>query len=121
MTGLMESYFEQRQCLVGLIVMMDSRRPLMPFDQQMLEYAGAAGCPVHILLTKCDKLSRGAAAASFNKTRRQLADGVGIQLFSALHKTGVEEARDVLSALLQWPAHIVERLAQAHDDEHRDQ
>lgn len=115
---LMGSYFEQRQCLAGLIVMMDSRRPLMPYDQQMLEFAGAAGCPVHILLTKCDKLSRGAAANSFNKTRRQLASGVGIQLFSALHKTGVEEARDVLSAMLQWPESVMERFdAQAREEE----
>ncbi|MEM7083352.1 MAG: ribosome biogenesis GTP-binding protein YihA/YsxC [Pseudomonadota bacterium] len=100
---LMGDYFAHRQCLSGLIVMMDARRPLMPFDEQMLEFAGSAGCPVHILLTKADKLSRGAAAKSFEQTRRQLADGVGIQLFSALKKQGLDEAREVLAAMLQWP------------------
>ena len=101
--ALMGEYFEQRKCLTGLVVMMDSRRPLMPFDRQMLDYAGAAGCPVHILLTKSDKLSRGAAAKSFEQTRRQLSPGVGIQLFSALSKQGVEEAREVVAALLDLP------------------
>ncbi len=101
--ALMSDYFEHRKCLSGLRVMMDSRRPLMPFDRQMLEYAGASGCPVHILLTKSDKLSRGAAAKSFQQTRKQLADGVGIQLFSALNKQGVDEAREVMSELLDWP------------------
>lgn len=100
---LMGDYFEHRKCLSGLVVMMDSRRPLMPYDVQMLEFAGAAGCPVHILLTKADKLSRGAASKSFQATRRQLTEGVGIQLFSALNKQGVEEAREVLAALFDLP------------------
>ncbi|MFK8029973.1 MAG: ribosome biogenesis GTP-binding protein YihA/YsxC [Gammaproteobacteria bacterium] len=100
---LMGDYFEHRKCLSGLIVMMDSRRPLMPYDRQMLEYAVEAECPVHILLTKSDKLSRGAAAKSFQQTRKQLAEGVSIQLFSALKKQGVDEAREVLASLLHLP------------------
>ncbi len=101
--ALMGDYFEQRKCLSGLIVMMDSRRPLMPFDRQMLDYAGESGCPVHILLTKSDKLSRGAAAKSFEQTRKQLSPGVGIQLFSALSKHGVDEAREVVGEFLDYP------------------
>ncbi|NNF17676.1 MAG: YihA family ribosome biogenesis GTP-binding protein [Gammaproteobacteria bacterium] len=99
---LMGQYFERRQCLQGLVILMDSRRPLMPFDQHMLEFAGDAGCPVHILLTKADKLSRGAAAASFETTRQQLAPGVGLQLFSALNRQGVDDARAVISQFLDW-------------------
>jgi GTP-binding protein len=96
----MDDYFRQRQSLAGLIVVMDCRRPLMPYDRKMLEFAGETGCPVHILLTKADKLSRGAASASFEKTRKQLAEGVGLQLFSALKKQGVDEAREVVEQLL---------------------
>lgn len=99
---LMASYFEVRKSLSGLLVMMDSRRPLMPYDQQMLDFAAAAGCPVHILLTKCDKLSRGAASANYQKTRKELAEGVSVQLFSALSRQGVDEARKVISRFLEW-------------------
>jgi hypothetical protein len=61
---LMDSYFRRRQSLAGLFLVMDARRPLTEFDQGMLGWAREAGCPVHILLTKADKLSRGAAAAT---------------------------------------------------------
>ncbi len=98
--ALMGQYFEHRRTLRGLVVIMDVRRPLMPFDEQMLVYAGAAGLPVHVLLTKADKLSRGAAAAAFRKTRQALDERVGLQLFSALDGRGVEEAREVVAAWL---------------------
>jgi GTP-binding protein len=97
---LMESYFRHRRSLAGLVVVMDCRRPLTDFDRQMLDWAGHAGCPVHVLLTKADKLSRGKASATLQATRRTLGPAVGVQLFSALKGTGVEEARGALDVMI---------------------
>jgi GTP-binding protein len=97
---LMDSYFRQRQSLSGLFIVMDVRRPLTDFDQGMLGWAAESGCPVHILLTKADKLSRGAGSAALHSVRRTLGEGATVQLFSALKGTGVEEARKTLDAFL---------------------
>ena len=97
---LMEAYFRNRRSLAGLVVVMDCRRPLTDFDRQMLDWAGHAGCPVHVLLTKADKLSRGKASAALQATRRTLGPAVGVQLFSALKGTGVDEARGALDSMI---------------------
>jgi GTP-binding protein len=99
---LIQGYFARRQSLAGSIVMMDVRHPLTPHDASMLELAAARGLPVHILLTKADKLGRGAAAAALQSVRRQLPRNgiVTAQLFSALTGDGVLEARGALEALL---------------------
>jgi GTP-binding protein len=97
---LMDSYFQQRQSLAGLFLVMDARRPLTEFDQGMLAWAREAGCPVHLLLTKADKLSRGAAAATLLSVRKSVGDAATAQLFSAFKSTGVETARETLDALL---------------------
>ena len=70
---LLEDYFSGRQALSGLFVIMDSRRPMTDVDQQMLAMAEAVACPVHVVLTKADKLSRGKAAATLQATRKSLA------------------------------------------------
>lgn len=101
---LIDSYFRQRQSLSGLFIVMDVRRPLTDFDQGMLGWAAEAGCPVHILLTKADKLSRGAGSAALHSVRRTLGEAATVQLFSALKGTGVEEARHALDAFLVAPA-----------------
>jgi GTP-binding protein len=97
---LMESYFAGRRSLVGLVVVMDCRRPLTDGDRQMLEWAAAAGCPVHVLLTKADKLSRGKASAALHSVRRELGDAVSVQLFSAPKGTGLAEARRAIGEML---------------------
>jgi GTP-binding protein len=97
---LMEAYFSGREALTGLFVIMDCRRPLTDVDRQMLAFAGQVACPVHVLLTKADKLSRGKAAAALQATRRALGDTASVQLFSAPGGQGVEEAREVLAAML---------------------
>jgi GTP-binding protein len=97
---LMDGYFLRRQSLAGLFIMMDARRPLTDFDQGMLGWAKEAGCPVHILLTKADKLSRGAASAELLRVRKVVGDLATAQLFSALKGTGLEEARARLDAML---------------------
>ena len=97
---LMNAYFVQRKSLGGLILVMDVRRPLTDFDWQMLEWAQAADRPVHILLTKADKLKRGPAQSTLLSVKRELGKGASVQLFSATKKTGEEEARIVLAKFL---------------------
>jgi len=106
---LMDSYFLRRQSLAGLFIVMDIRRPLTDFDQGMLNWAREAGCPAHILLTKADKLSRGAGSAALLTVRKAVGDAATVQLFSALKGTGVEEARDVLDGLLRGAPEVLER------------
>ncbi|MEE4658991.1 MAG: ribosome biogenesis GTP-binding protein YihA/YsxC [Halieaceae bacterium] len=98
-----EQYLQHRQSLRGLILLMDVRHPLQPFDQMMLDWAVAAAMPVHILLTKADKLKKGPANSALLQLRGKLADRadlVSVQLFSALKKTGMEPLTQVLDAWL---------------------
>jgi len=97
---LMTTYFEQRESLAGLFLVVDIRRSLGDFDWQMLDWVAGIGCPTHILLTKADKLKRGAASATLHGVRKELADGVTVQLFSATKRVGIEEAREVLERML---------------------
>jgi GTP-binding protein len=101
--SLMGAYFGGRRALTGLILVVDVRRGLLDYDLQMLDWAEEADCAVHILLTKADKLSRGAAAAVLQATRKSLAGRVGVQLFSSLTRLGVEEARLALESLMPVP------------------
>jgi GTP-binding protein len=99
-TKQLEGYLQKRESLRGLILLMDSRHPLQPFDEQMLNWAIAAGMPVHILLTKADKLKKGPAKAAMLKVREQLsehAELVSVQLFSALKHEGRGELIKVLN------------------------
>ena len=93
-------YLHIRQSLRGLILLMDCRHPLTSYDQQILMWCADAGLAVHILLTKSDKLKRGPAGNCLLAVRRRLPEfhpGASVQLFSALKKTGIDEARQVLS------------------------
>lgn len=103
--GLLESYLRGRQNLVGLIVIMDSRHPLTPLDRQMLDWYAPSGRPVHVLLTKSDKLSRSEATSTLLGVRRELdawGPHVTAQLFSSLKKTGVEEVEATVGAWLRF-------------------
>lgn len=97
---LLQCYFEQRQSLAGLILVVDVRRKLTDFDRQMLQFAAAVQLPVHVLLTKADKLKRGQAATALLQVRKELATAGTVQLFSALNQQGVEEAREKLELFL---------------------
>jgi GTP-binding protein len=98
---LLESYFAKRESLQGTIIVMDVRHPLTDHDQEMLALATSRGRPAHILLTKADKLGRGAAANTLQAVRRKLpTSGVTTQLFSAMTGAGVHEARGMLEKLL---------------------
>ncbi len=98
---LMESYFTGRRSLVGLILIMDVRFPMTEYDGQMLAWTEASRCPTHILLTKSDKLSRGAASQVLHKVEHHLGKRHTAQLFSATKRTGVEEAREALERMLE--------------------
>jgi GTP-binding protein len=90
-------YLQLRQSLVGLILLMDIRHPLQDYDQQMLNWAAQAALPVHILLTKADKLKRGPAKSSLLAVDKRLRDMdpgytlLSVQIFSSLKKIGLEE------------------------------
>jgi GTP-binding protein len=102
-TKQLENYLQKRQCLRGLVLMMDVRHPLQPFDQQMLDWAMQASMSVHILLTKADKLKRGAASSALLQVRAALKpheDLTSVQLFSALKHQGHKELIAVLDAWL---------------------
>jgi GTP-binding protein len=102
----LSGYLQQRNSLMGMVLVMDARHPLTPLDERMLDWFGITGRPVHVLLTKSDKLTRSAAAATLVAVRNALAargDAHTAQLFSSLKRTGVEEAE----------ARIVELLGQA--------
>ena len=98
-------YFEKRQSLAGLVVVMDIRHPLKDYDLQMLGYAFERGIPAHALLTKADKLSRGAALNTLQQVRNELlrnfSDSISAQVFSGESKQGVDEARALLAGWLQ--------------------
>lgn len=100
---LLERYMREREALVGLLLLMDMRHPLTALDQQMLDYCAARGLAVHILLTKADKLSRGAAANAVQKTRSFLSAHypyASIQAFSASTGQGLAEVQQCLDAWL---------------------
>ena len=91
---LMTQYLSEQQALKGLVVIMDIRHPLNDYDWQMLEWCDHYQLPAHILLTKADKIKRGAQQNSKLKTQKQLKDAginASVQIFSALKKTGLDE------------------------------
>lgn len=91
---LMTQYLSDQQALKGLVVIMDIRHPLNDYDWQMLEWCDHYQLPAHILLTKADKIKRGAQQNSKLKTQKQLKDAginASVQIFSALKKTGLDE------------------------------
>ncbi len=101
--SVLSRYLGERTSLAGLVLVMDSRHPLTPLDRQMLDWFSPSGKPVHVLLTKSDKLSRSEATLTLNKVRKELVETWGncsIQLFSSLKKQGVEEAEKVIGAWL---------------------
>jgi GTP-binding protein len=101
----LEAYLGSRESLRGLMLMMDIRHPLTEFDILMLDWSTASEMPMHILLTKADKLAFGAAKTALLKVqqdiRKRWGDRVSIQLFSAPKRQGIEEAQAVLAEWLQ--------------------
>ena len=96
---MMEKYLNQRNSLSGIILVMDVRHPLTDFDRQMLEWCELSEISMHILLTKADKLKYGAAKNTLLSVQKELQEtsiNVSVQLFSALKKSGIDAAHQVL-------------------------
>ncbi|MBS0359066.1 MAG: YihA family ribosome biogenesis GTP-binding protein [Proteobacteria bacterium] len=99
---LLQEYLETRLSLAGLVLLMDIRHPFMPVDSQMIDWATHSQVPIHILLTKSDKLSRSDAMNTLFKVKKSLeyyGDLTSVQLFSATRSVGLEE---LVAALDQW-------------------
>ncbi len=97
---LMESYLGERQQLRGLVIIMDIRHPLKDYDVQMLEWCEDMNTPVHVVLTKADKLKKGAASKQLLSVKKALKEAnfkASVQMFSALKKTGIEDLQQVLN------------------------
>jgi GTP-binding protein len=103
--AFIQEYFHNRFALRGLVVVMDVRHPLKEYDRQMLGYAMQRGLPAHVLLTKADKLGRGAAGNTLQAVRMELsrlyADSASVQLFSSESKQGVDTLRAVVAGWLE--------------------
>jgi len=101
--NFLAEYLQTRHSLRGLILMMDVRHPLTDFDQQMLKWSCAFEMPVHILLTKADKVSNGKGNAILQQVEKHLAGltgNISVQLFSALKRVGVGEVHKKLDCWL---------------------
>lgn len=99
---LMETYLSERTSLCGMVLVMDVRHPLTEFDWQMIHWCQHSNLPMHILLTKADKLAFGAAKnmlLKVQKNTQNLTTPVTVQLFSALKKAGVDEVHAFLDEL----------------------
>ncbi|WP_261642947.1 ribosome biogenesis GTP-binding protein YihA/YsxC [Erwinia mallotivora] len=89
-------YLQKRQCLKGVVILMDIRHPLKELDQQMLQWAVSSGIQVLVLLTKADKLASGARKSQLNmvrETAKGFAGDVQVEMFSSLKKMGIDKLR----------------------------
>ncbi len=98
---LLSAYFETRESLKGLILVVDIRRRLTDFDWTMIEFAETNALPIHVLLTKADKLKRGEKANALLGVKRELNGRATVQTFSALKREGDTAAREVLNGFLE--------------------
>jgi GTP-binding protein len=100
---LLGAYLRTRRALHGLVLVMDARHPMTGLDRRMLDWFAVTRRPVHVLMTKADRLSRQAAQRQRIETAEGLArlySGVSVQLFSSTTSAGLDEARQALARLL---------------------
>ncbi|MGB0732148.1 MAG: ribosome biogenesis GTP-binding protein YihA/YsxC [Pontibacterium sp.] len=100
----LDEYLQKRECLQGVVLVMDIRHPLKDFDQMMIEWCKKTGMPLHVLLTKADKLKKGAAQNALFEVKGHLDNALGdqatVQTFSALKKQGIDKLQNQLTAWL---------------------
>jgi GTP-binding protein len=97
---LLETYLRERTSLVGLVITIDIRRGVTRLDDQLLRWLEPRGLPVAVLLTKADKLGRGAALTQRQQVGQALGPSVRLTCFSALTREGVAEAQSWLEGWL---------------------
>lgn len=105
--ALLSRYLQAREPLVGMVLIMDARHPLTPLDRQMLDWFLPTGKPVHVLLSKADKLSNSEKVQTLRQVTQELVafDGVSVQLFSSLSRMGADEATRQIEG---WLANALE-------------
>lgn len=89
-------YLQKRECIKGLVILMDIRHPLKDLDMQMIEWSVAMEVPVLVLLTKADKLASGARKKQLMEVRQTLeplGGDIEVEYFSALKKIGIDKLR----------------------------
>ncbi|MFC1688806.1 ribosome biogenesis GTP-binding protein YihA/YsxC [Pseudomonadota bacterium] len=96
---VMQQYFEQRECLRGVVLVMDIRHPMREFDEQMLRWCSLSELPCHVLLTKSDKLKRGPSQATLLKIKKLLPPVASVQVFSSKSRAGLTE---LINRLNEW-------------------
>lgn len=94
-----DAYLRGRESLIGLILVMDIRHPLREFDLMIIDWIQQSDLALHILLTKCDKLKRGARKSTLIQVQNALPPSVTVQLFSATEEIGREELSETVA---QW-------------------
>lgn len=95
----LSEYLEKRECLKGLVILMDIRHPLKDLDMDLIHWAVDSDLPVLALLTKCDKLSQGKRSTEVLKVKKALSPlnaDITVQAFSSLKRTGLEQANTVI-------------------------
>ena len=97
---LLSDYFRVRESLKGLLLIVDIRRQLKDYDRQMMAFAKEVNLPIHILLTKADKLKKGQAAKALLEVKKEVAGRATVQHFSALTRQGEDTAREMLEKFL---------------------
>ena len=110
---LLSTYLQTRESLHGMVLIMDVRHPLTPLDRQMLNWFASTGKPVHVLLTKSDKLSRQQAAKILKDVLlflRETYPQCSVQLFSSMTREGVEEATSLLGTWLGLDTNLIQEL-----------
>lgn len=97
----LDEYLQKRECLQGVVLVMDIRHPMKEFDEMMVQWCEATGVPLHVLLTKADKLKRGPAQSTLLTLEKQLRERLGhkvsLQVFSALKSQGVDTLQNRLT------------------------
>ncbi len=104
---LISTYLINRKSLFGLIILADSRHGIKPLDAQLIAWFSPTRRPIHVLLTKADKLTQSESMAILRKVKSELARGYAnctVQLFSATANRGVAEANSVVAGWLDAPA-----------------
>lgn len=113
---LLGDYLQQRRQLIGLILIMDSRHPLKALDIQMLDFFHITGRPVHILLSKADKLSKNDQIKTLAAIKKSLKpyterQKISVQLFSSLKKQGMDEVNQVVGSWFDAHREEIENFA----------
>ena len=98
---MISEYLKYRQTLKGVIMIIDIRRGLMELDHAFLDFYLPLHKPLHVLLTKSDKLKKQARKKSFNSVQSIVGSVASVQLFSSLKQSGTEEAKAKILELLE--------------------